>query len=57
MNTESITKYHIITYWSKDDNAFNAEIPDLPGCMLDGPIEEETRRNIQRIAQEGINRA
>ena len=57
MNTESIAKYHITTYWSEDDNAFNAEIPDLAGCILDGPMEEETRRNIQCTAQEWINRA
>ncbi len=57
MNTESIAKYHINTYWSEDDNAFITEMPDLPGCLSDGPTEEEARRNIQHIAQEWITRA
>ena len=57
MNTGSIAKHHIITYWSKDVNAFIAEMPDLPKCMSNGPTEEEARRNIQRIAQKWISRA
>ena len=57
MNTESIAKYHITTYWSEDDNAFIAEMPDLPKCMSNGPTEEEARRNIRYIAQEWISRA
>jgi predicted RNase H-like HicB family nuclease len=26
-------KYEIIIYWSKDDESFVAEVPELPGCM------------------------
>ena len=29
-------KYERIIYWSKDDNAFIVEVPELPGCMADG---------------------
>lgn len=29
-------KYEIIIYWSADDNAYLAEVPELPGCMADG---------------------
>ena len=29
-------KYEVIIYWSKDDNAFIAEVPELAGCMADG---------------------
>ena len=29
-------KYEVIIYWSEDDNAFIAEVPELPGCMADG---------------------
>ena len=25
-------KYEVIIYWSKEDNAFVAEAPELPGC-------------------------
>nr|WP_281754706.1 type II toxin-antitoxin system HicB family antitoxin [Thermodesulfovibrio islandicus] len=28
-------KYEIIIYWSEDDEAFIAEVPELPGCMAD----------------------
>jgi len=32
-----MSKYEIILYWSFDDNAYIAEVPELPGCMADGP--------------------
>ena len=57
METKLINLYPIVTYWSDDDNAFIAEIPDLPGCLADGPTEAEARDNIRVIAQEWINRA
>jgi predicted RNase H-like HicB family nuclease len=28
--------YEIILYWSEEDQAFIAEVPDLPGCAADG---------------------
>ena len=32
----SETQYEIILYWSKEDQAFIAEVPELPGCAADG---------------------
>jgi len=29
-------KYEIIIYWSSEDHAYIAEVPELPGCMADG---------------------
>lgn len=29
-------KYEIIIYWSEEDGAFIAEVPELPGCMAHG---------------------
>ncbi len=29
-------KYEIIIYWSQEDEAFIAEVPELAGCMADG---------------------
>ena len=29
-------KYEIIIYWSEDDRAFVAEVPELPGCAAHG---------------------
>jgi len=57
MDTEMISQYQVVTYWSDDDNAFVAEMPELPGCMTDGATEAEARQNIYVIAQEWINRA
>ncbi len=57
MDASWIDQYRIVTYWSDDDNGFIAEMPDLPGCLSDGPTEAEARSNIRIIAQEWINRA
>jgi hypothetical protein len=32
-----MTKYEIIIYWSVDDGAFIAEVPELSGCAAEGP--------------------
>ena len=31
-----MTKYEIILYWSDEDQAFIAEVPELAGCAADG---------------------
>ena len=28
-----VYKYEIIIYWSNEDHAFIAEVPELPGCI------------------------
>ena len=38
-------KYEIIIYWSREDNAFVAEVPELPGCMAHGKTHESALRN------------
>ena len=40
-------RYEIIIYWSKEDNAFIAEVPELPGCMAHGNTYEEALQNIK----------
>ena len=52
-----MNKYEIIIYWSDTDNAYIAEIPELPGCMADGATAEESLHNIEQIAQEWIETA
>ncbi len=27
----------MIIYWSDEDQSFVVEVPELPGCMADGP--------------------
>lgn len=39
-------KYEIIMYWSNEDDAFVAEVPELPGCMAHGSTHEDAISNI-----------
>jgi len=50
-------KYVIIIYWSNEDNAFIAEVPELPGCIADGQTYEEVLKNVQTIIEEWIETA
>jgi len=50
-------KYEVIIYWSDDDNAYIAEIPELAGCMADGSTCEEAFQNVQVIIEEWIETA
>lgn len=50
-------KYEIIIYWSKDDNKFIAEVPELAGCMADGESHLLALQNVQLIIDEWIETA
>jgi predicted RNase H-like HicB family nuclease len=50
-------KYEIIIYWSKEDNCFIAEVPELPGCMADGTSYAEALQNTEIIIAEWIETA
>lgn len=54
---EELLKYEIIIYWSADDEAFIAEVPELPGCAADGPTPQEALAQAQTIAREWIETA
>ena len=43
-------KYEILLYWSNDDQAFIAEVPELPGCMAHGDTQESALKNIQEAS-------
>ena len=47
-----MSKYEVIIYWSKDDQAFIAEVPELPGCAADGATYQEALANVEIIIQE-----
>ncbi len=50
-------KYKIILYWSNEDQAFIAAVPELPGCMAHGDDQETALRNINDAVQFWIDTA
>jgi predicted RNase H-like HicB family nuclease len=40
-------KYEVIIYWSKDDQVYVAEVPELPGCAAHGNTPEAAVLNAQ----------
>ena len=39
-------KYELIIYWSNDDDAFVAEVPELPGCTAHGGTQESALQHV-----------
>ena len=50
-------KYEIIIYWSREDNAFIAEVPELPGCLAHGETPETALKNAKEAIQLWIETA
>jgi predicted RNase H-like HicB family nuclease len=50
-------RYEIILYWSEEDQAIIAEVPELPGCAADGATYQEGPANVQTIIAEWIETA
>jgi len=50
-------KYEVIIYWSGEDQALIAEVPELPGCMADGTTAQEALSNVEVIAREWLETA
>ena len=49
-----MTKYEIILYWSNDDHAFIAEVPELAGCAADGSTRQEAVANAEAVIAEWL---
>jgi len=45
MNDE--IKYEMVIYWSEEDDAYIAEVPELPGCLAHGDTQTKALRNVQ----------
>lgn len=50
-------RYEVIIYWSEEDEAFVAEVPELPGCMADGSSYQEALANVEVVIEEWIETA
>ena len=54
---ETTIRYEIILYWSQPDQAFIAEVPELPGCAADGATYQEAIANAEIVIREWIETA
>jgi predicted RNase H-like HicB family nuclease len=52
-----VIRYEIIIYWSSEDVAFVAEVPELPGCMADGATYQDALTNVESVIGEWIDTA
>ena len=50
-------KIELKIYWRDEDQAFIAEVPELPGCAADGKTYKEAVENVEGIIQEWIETA
>lgn len=50
-------KYGVVIQWSEEDEAFIAEVPELPGCAADGATHQKALSNVEVIIQEWIETA
>jgi predicted RNase H-like HicB family nuclease len=50
-------KYEIIIYWSAEDEAYIAEVPELPGCAADGATYKQALANAEVVIREWIETA
>ena len=54
---EEQPRYEVILYWSAEDAAFIAEVPELPGCAADGATYQDALANVEVIIKEWIETA
>jgi len=52
-----VAKYEVIIYWSEENQAFVAEVPELSGCAADGADYEEAVKNVEVVIKEWIETA
>jgi predicted RNase H-like HicB family nuclease len=54
---ESETRYEVILYWSEDDRAFLAAVPELAGCAADGPTYQAALAKVEAAMAEWLETA
>ena len=50
-------RYEIIIYWSEEDKAYIAEVPELPGCAADGTTYQKALAQAETVIDEWIETA
>ena len=57
MLKQNSRRYEIIIYWSREDTAYIAEVPELAGCIADGETYQIALQNVELIIDEWIETA
>ena len=54
---EANLRFRVVISWSDEDDAFIAEVPELPGCAADGRTYQEAVANVEAVMREWIETA
>ncbi len=57
MKKTSKHRYEIILYWSDEDQAYIAEVPELAWCAADGATYQEAIAKVEVVIHEWIETA
>ncbi len=52
-----MNRYEVIIYWSAEDEAYVADVPELPGCVAHGDTQEAALANAKEAADLWIETA
>ncbi|MGB8168087.1 MAG: type II toxin-antitoxin system HicB family antitoxin [Chthoniobacteraceae bacterium] len=50
-------RYELIIYWSRADECFVVEVPELAGCMADGSTYQEAVAHAQLVIEQWLETA
>ena len=50
-------RYELIIYWSRADDCFVVEVPELAGCMADGATYQEAVANAELVIEQWLETA
>ena len=50
-------RYEVIIFWSDEDQAYIAEVPELPGCVAHGSTHEDALQNAKEAMELWISTA
>ncbi len=50
-------RYELIIYWSRADECFVVEVPELAGCMADGATYQDAVANAELVIEQWLKTA